>query len=186
MTFEKGATTSTFKVVATSDDNYEHHERFQLSAFESFYDSGRSIKTQAPIDLVIIDDDAGTLSTQTPTCVTLAASEYTPDEGDAVTMTATLDETAGSGGVQIPLVFDSQSTATSSEYSLTSTSISNPQGKTTGTVTLTITDDNDDDDDELLVFRATAASLTGNRVSFITESRRDRVQIYEKLCRYGL
>ena len=94
--FAKDATTTTFRVRADHDESDEPHEDFELSVNGTFPATGRSAESYAPIKLVIIDDD--TSGQQPPRCVTLTASDYTPDEGDTVTITATLDQAAGSGG----------------------------------------------------------------------------------------
>ena len=162
--FTAGATTTTFKIAADHDTLQEGHENLEISIYGSFATSGKSVTSHSRMNLVIIDDDG---STQALTCVTLTASNYTPDEGDTVTIVATLDEVAAQNGVQISLAASDESSASSADYDLVASTISIPQGSKSGTTTVTITDDSEDDDDEVLVIRTNAASITGNAVSLI-------------------
>ena len=84
----------------------------------------------------------------TPTGVTLTASDLTPTEGETVTLTATLDAAAPTGGVTLTLkVLDKVSetiytsaTATA-DYTLSPSTISIAGGSRSGTATLSIVDD---------------------------------------------
>ena len=89
----------------------------------------------------------------TPTGVTLTASDLTPTEGETVTLTATLDAAAPTGGVTLTLkviekvseTIYTSATATA-DYTLSSSTISIAEGGESGTATLSIVDDNEVED----------------------------------------
>ncbi len=87
-------------------------------------------------------------------------------EGDTVTVTATLDRTAGSE-ILVTLAQGSGSTTDSDDLFLPNISFSS--GEKTKTATFTITDDDDAEGDETLVVDGTAAGLTGATLTLTVE-----------------
>ncbi len=165
--FIKGQQTATFRIIAKQDEIDEPNEIIELSAFLTFPDSEISAATQTRLHLVIVDDDGDPPTSQTPSYVTLTADDYNPDEGDTVTITATLDHPAGEDGVEVTISASDHSTASSGDYTLPTSPIAIAENATSGTATVTIADDSVDDDNEILVLDATATDITANGTTLI-------------------
>ena len=96
-----------------------------------------------------------------PTSLSLTASGI-PAEGEAaVTVTATLDQPALTGGTTVTLVPGGTATldiGSGGDYTLTPTTFTIAAGQMAGTATITVTDDSVDDDDETIVIDASSAN----------------------------
>lgn len=158
--FLKGQQTATFRIIAKQDEIDEHDEFIEISASLTFPTSKISAQTQTRLRLIIIDDDGDPSSNTTPPYVTLTADDYNPDEGDTVTITATLTHPAGEDGVEVTISADNQSTASSDDYTLPTAPITIEEDATSGTATISIADDSVDDDHEILVLNAAATDIT--------------------------
>ncbi len=171
--FSKGQQTTTFMIIAKTDEIDEADEIIELAASLRFPTSEISAETQTPLRLIIVDDDGDPSSDTTPSHVTLTADDYNPDEGDTVTITATLDHPAGEDGVQVTISASDQSTASSDDYTLPTSPITIAENATSGTATITIADDSVDDDNEILVLDATATDITANGTTLIIADNDD-------------
>ncbi len=165
--FLTGRQTTTFRIIAKQDEIDEADEIIELSASLTFPTSEVSAQTQTRLRLIIVDDDGDPSSDTTPSHVTLTADDYNPDEGDTVTITATLDHPAGEDGVEVTISADDQSTASSDDYTLPTSPITIAENATSGIATITIADDSVDDDNEILVLNATATDITANGTTLI-------------------
>ena len=90
---------------------------------------------------IIKDNDDPDVSVQ------FASSAYSVTEGETVAVRVTLSEDP-ERTVTIPIAVDQATTATTEDYSLSSTSVTFASGETSKDITLTATDDDLDDDDE--------------------------------------
>ena len=106
-----------------------------------------------------------------PTKLTLSVDAQTPSESvGRVTVTATLDWPAKTGGVEVTLAAGNGSTAGSGDYTLPA-AFTILEGQREATAQLSITDDDIDDDDETIALTATAtaaATAAGLSVSGTT------------------
>ena len=105
-----------------------------------------------------------TVDTTTPaTTLTLstdAAGDSAAEDAGAVTVTATLDQPAGAGGVSVTLAADNASTATASaDYTLPA-AFTIGEGERSATGDVTIVNDDVDEDSETIVLTTTVSGLT--------------------------
>ena len=120
--------------------------------------------TAPPLTLTIADNDGPATS------LTLAVAPAAPaEDAGTVTVTATLDSPALTGGTTVTLDLTGTATGTGADadYTVSSTTIEIDAGETEGTATITIVDDTADDDGETIVIDATSDSpaLTANTVT---------------------
>ncbi|MCY4495517.1 MAG: hypothetical protein OXB92_16860, partial [Acidimicrobiaceae bacterium] len=107
---------------------------------------------------VSVADVSVTVEKPDPTKLTLSVDAQTPSESvGTVTVTATLDWPAKTGGVEVTLAAGSGSTASSGDYTLPG-AFTIPAGQRQATAQLSITDDDIDDDDETIALTATATA----------------------------
>ena len=74
--------------------------------------------------------------------------------GGPVTVTATLDTPAPTGGITVTLTAGGTADGGGTDYTLSSTTITLAEGETAGTVTLTVIDDSEIEDGETIVLGA--------------------------------
>ena len=111
-------------------------------------------------------------TTGTPEEPTLPAVALTVNDDDRrlaeqgnVTLTATLPEAAGTGGVTVTLSKESGSATVTDDYSLSTSTITIAEGATSGTANLSIVADDVDEDDETLVLKAEADGHSAGTLS---------------------
>ena len=163
ITISSGATSGT-GTITTAQDADEDDETFTvaLGSLPSSVTAG----SPRSVTLRIRDDDGGGTTPTRPT-VSLTASPTSVDEGDAVTVTATLSA-ALSSNVRIPLTL-SHGTAEDGDYgSLSNITISS--GSTTGTGTISTSQDTDTDDETFTV-------ALGNLPSSVTPGSPSSVRV---------
>ena len=140
ITIASGATTGT-GTITTAQDADEADETFTV-ALGSSLPSGVTAGTPSSVRITIRDDDFSV-----PT-VSLSASPNPVDEGDSVTVTATLSS-ALSSNVSIPVTLTDDSAEPTDHGTLTSITIAS--GATTGTGTITTAQDADEADETFTV-----------------------------------
>ena len=101
-----------------------------------------------------------------PTLVTLASSSATVAEGGSVTVTATLDNAAHTGGVRVNLRREGASDAalTAGDFTLPA-QFTVAEGETVATAEVQITDDDFDEDDEKFIIGGNASTLLGQGIA---------------------
>ncbi len=139
VTFASGETSKDITLTATDDDVDDDDEVVVLD-FETL-PPRVSVGTHASSTITIRDNDDPDVSVQ------FASSAYSVTEGETVAVRVTLSEDP-ERTVTIPITVDQATTATTEDYSLSSTSVTFASGETSKDITLTATDDDVDDDDE--------------------------------------
>ena len=141
----EGATSVTFTITVIDDTVDDDGETIVLDAEFTGSELPSTIDSNT-LTLTIADNDGLTLS-----------ADSTPAEGgDPVTVTASLDSAAPTGGTTVTLSLTGTATGTgaAADYTLSSTAIAIAAGQTEGTTTITIVDDAVDDDAETIVIDA--------------------------------
>ena len=100
------------------------------------------------------DDTDGDTGGSAPTSLTLTADRTPAEGGLDVTLTATLDTPAPTGGTTVTLTAGGTADGGGTDYTLSSTTITLAEGETAGTVTLTVIDDSEIEDGETIVLGA--------------------------------
>ena len=108
------------------------------------------------------DDTDGDTGESAPTSLTLTADRTPAEGGLDVTVTATLDTPAPTGGTTVTLTAGGTADGGGTDYTLSATTITLAEGETAGTVTITVTDDSEIEDGETIVLGAesTTPALT--------------------------
>ena len=101
-----------------------------------------------------------TVPPSTLTLTTDATNNTAAEDAGTVTVTATLDQPADTGGVAVTLSADGTSNATVTEDYTLPNAFTIEEGKSSATGDVTIVDDDIDEDNETLVLTATVSGLT--------------------------
>ena len=109
-------------------------------------------------------DDNTDTGSRAPTSLTLTADRTPAEGGLDVTVTATLDTPAPTGGTTVTLTVGGTADGGGTDYTLSSTTIALAEGETAGTVTITVIDDSEIEDGETIVLGAesTTPALTAS------------------------
>ena len=152
-----GDTSASCILVIKGDNIVESAETIELT-ISAVLIGDATIGAQAVTTVTITDDDAP----PAPSSVTLSVGNASVAENvGSVTVTATLNNAAGSSGVSVSVTAGDMSTATATaDYTGLPATISIGNGATTGTATLTIVNDDVDEDNETIVLTATSSGLT--------------------------
>ena len=108
------------------------------------------------------------LMTVPPTTLTLttsAPSNTAAEDAATVTVTATLNQPAGTGGVEVTLTAGGSSTATATDDYTLPAAFTIGLGRRSATADVTIVDDNVDEDNETIVLTTTVSGLTVTAVT---------------------
>ncbi len=131
-------------------------------AVTASYTKGTSpIRDAAGNDAANLTDQAVTVTAPTAlTLTTNAPSDTAAEDAGTVTVTATLNQPAGMGGVSVTLAAAGTSTATATDDYRLPNALTIAAGETSATADVTIVDDDVDEDNETLVLTTTVAGLT--------------------------
>ncbi len=131
-----------------------------------------------------------TKRTPEPTSLTLttsATNDAVAENGGPVTVTATLDYPAGTGGVEVRLEAASESTAAAADDYALPPRLTIAEGRTSATADVRIINDDIDEDDESLVLTATVGSLQVTDVTVtITDDDTAGVSVDRRSLSVGL
>ena len=153
ITVSGGATTGTGTISTTQDTTAESDETFTV-ALGSPLPTGIAAGTPSSVQITIRDDDTTTATVT----VSLSASPTTVDEGDPVTITATLT-TAQTNSVTIPVTITDNTAQPGDHGALTSITIN--ANAASGTGTITTTQDTTDESDETFTVALGSSLPTG-------------------------
>ena len=103
-------------------------------------------------------DDNTDTGSRAPTSLMLAADRTPAEGGLDVTVTATLDTPAPTGGTTVTLTAAGTADGGGTDYTLSSTTIAIAEGETAGTVTITVIDDSEIEDGETIVLGAASTT----------------------------
>ena len=141
---------------------------------DTFDDPGETIVIDARSDSPVLTAERLTLNIADndapPTSLTLAVDLPAPaEDAGAVTVTATLDTPALTGGTTVTLTLTgtAEGPGDDADYTLSSATIEIDAGATSGTATITIVDDAVDEDGETIVIdaRSDSPALTASTVT---------------------
>ena len=138
----EGATSVAFTITVIDDTADDDGETIVLDAQFTGDELLDSIPSNT-LTLTITDNDG----------LTLSADGAPAEGGNPVTVTASLDSAAPTGGTTVRLTVTGTATGTD-DYTLSPTAIAIAAGQTEGTATITIVDDAVDDDAETIVIDA--------------------------------
>ena len=126
---------------------------YKLSAPESWSSSATSY-------LIRVNGSAVASLPSELTLSTGATNDTAAEDAGTVTVTATLDNPAGTGGVEVTLTAADASTATATDDYTLPAAFTISEGATSATADVAIVDDDLDEDNETVVLSATAGGLT--------------------------
>ena len=141
--------------VTAAQDTDTAEDQATLSHAVAGEDYGAVMAPSVPV--TVPDDD-----TDGVTGLTLTADRTPAEGGLDVTVTATLDTPAPTGGTTVTLTAGGTADGGGTDYTLSSATIAIAEGETAGTVTITVIDDSEIEDGETIVLGAesTTPALT--------------------------
>ena len=141
--------------VTAAQDTDTAEDQATLSHAVAGEDYGAVMAPSVPV--TVPDDD-----TDGVTGLTLTADRTPAEGGLDVTVTATLDTPAPTGGTTVTLTAGGTADGGGTDYTLSSATVAIAEGETAGTVTITVIDDSEIEDGETIVLGAesTTPALT--------------------------
>ncbi len=153
ITITGGQTSGTLTIQTNEDDSEYDDETFTVALNESSLPSTVLAGDPKAVTVTIDDDDTATIPT-----VTLSASPNPVEEGEVVTITATLSE-ALSSAVTVPLTITAGSAETGDYTPPSPSSITISSGATSGTLAVQTNEDDSEYDDDTFTVTIDEGSL---------------------------